>query len=366
MWKTVGMSRSIGRWLRADRDYREAFRLWRSTKPGEAVKAFDRVIEAFPKHARAQAQRALALAAAGRTSDAVRAARQAADLAPNSHVPPLFLGQIQYDAGRFEEARKAFSAAAKLDPENRLVQSYLGLALLALGKMKEGGELLKAHLLYANEGLEGRLVTLAEQYLWEHRDQARPLEGQLTPDEGGRDARPAGVGLRLASAIRKVILLPLAAIRGRKARFSLLAEEAMSVMDFEGAAAVLQEAGKAGADPERVAVSLASIYMQLNKPQAAMEQFGKLPKEAWVDPGLAAVIGEALFESGRYAEARELLALAAAHFRREFAPSYYRGLCEIALGQPQNATSWFAQACERLNPHVAEKRLEEMLRVAGR
>jgi tetratricopeptide (TPR) repeat protein len=364
MWKTVGMSWSIGRWWRADREYREAFRLWRSTKPGEAVKAFDRVIETFPKHARAHAQRALALAAAGNTSEAVRAARQAADLSPKSHVPPLALGRVQYDAGRYEEARKAFAAAAKLDPENKLVQAYLGLALLAMDRLKEGAELLKAHLLYANEGMEGRLLTLAEKYLWERRDQARPLEDQLTLDEGGHDTRPAGFGLRFASALRKVMLLPLAAIRGRKARFSLLAEEAMSVMNLEGAAAALAEAGKAGADPEWVAISLAGIHMQMKKPQAAMEQLSKLPKEAWEDPGLAALIGEALFEAGRYAEAREPLTLAATHFTREFAPSYYRGLVEIALGQPQNATPWFTQACERLNPHIAEKRLAEMLRVA--
>lgn len=365
MWKSAGMAFSIGKWWRADRDYREAFRLWRSSKPGEAVKAFDRVIEAFPRHARAHAQRARTLAAVGRTPEAVKEARQAADLAPSNHAPLLFLGQVQYDAGRYEEARKAFLAAAKLDPENRLVQAYLGLALLAVGKLKEGAELLKAHLLYANEGLEGRLLTLAEQYLWQRRDQARTLEQQLTPEEGGKEVGPVRFGLRFASAVRKVLLLPFSALRGRKAKLSLLAEEAMSVRDLDGAISALQEAEKASADPEWVAVSLASIYLELGKPQAAVEQLAKVPKEAWSDPGMAALIGEALLEAGHYTEAREPLTVAAEHFTREFTPSYYRGLCEIALGQPQAATPWFVQACERLNPHIAEKRLSEMMRVAG-
>jgi len=362
--KSADMALSIGRWWQADRNYAAAFRLWRAGKPGEAAKAFDSVIEAFPKDARAHAQRARALAEAGRTSDAIREARQATGLAPNNHAPLLFLGQIQYDAGRYEEARKAFAAASRLDPENKLVQGYLGLALLAMGKIRDGGELVRAHLLYANEGLEGRLLALAERYLWERREKARRLEEQLTPEEGGPDRGPAGLGLRLASAVRRAILLPLAALRGRKARFALLAAEATSIRDLEAAAAALHEAEKAGADPEWVAVSLASIHMEMDKPQAALEQLARVPKGAWSDPGLAALAGEALFDSGRYAEAREPLTIAADHFTREFAPSYYRGLCEIALDQPQAATPWFTQACERLNPHIAEKRLEEMLRVA--
>jgi len=40
-------------------------------------------------------------------------------------------------------------------------------------------------------------------------------------------------------------------------------------------------------------------------------------------------------------------------------------MCEIALGQPAAAAKWFVRACERLNPHIAEKRLEEMARVWG-
>jgi hypothetical protein len=40
-------------------------------------------------------------------------------------------------------------------------------------------------------------------------------------------------------------------------------------------------------------------------------------------------------------------------------------MCDIALGQPRAATQWFVQAAERLDPHIAEKRLEEMMRVRG-
>jgi tetratricopeptide (TPR) repeat protein len=356
------MGWSLSAWWRADRRYFEAFRLLRAGKPVEAAKAFDAVLATFPHHARAYVQRAVALAAANRVGEAVRSARRAADLAPRSHAPLLFLGRIQFDAGHYEEARKAFSAAARLDPENRLVQAYLGLALLAVGRAEEGAELLRAHLLYGYEGLEGRLLALAEQYLWEHREQARSLEEQLTPDEGGREERPAGLGLRLASAIRLAILWPLARLRGPAAAWRLRAEEAMSVQEWDAAISALEEAEKAGVDQDDVAFALGLSQLEARRPKLAVEQFRRLPQNATQDPEAALLFGAALFDAEQYEEAREPLERAARHFRRDYLPAYFRGLCEVALGRRPSATEWFTEAVERLNPHIAEKRFEEMMR----
>ena len=360
------MSWSITSWWRADREYVRAFRLLRTGQPGEAAKAFEQVLAIFPRHARAQAQRALALAAAGRTGEAVKAARRAAELDPKNHAPLLFLGQIQYDAGAYEEARKALTAAAKLDPGNQLVQAYLGLTLMASGKMAEGAALLKAHLAYGYDRLEGRVIALAERYLWEHRDQARPLEDQLTPDEGGRDTAPVGLWLRVASALRTILLYPLARLRGKRTSTLFRATEAMSVSDFESAIRSLKEAEAAGANPEEIALALGQAYYEARQPQAAAEQLARVPDGVRREPEVAALYGAALFESGRYEEARDYLTLAAERFRQEFAPAYYRGRCEIALGRPKDATTWFVETARRLNPQVAGKRLEEVGRVKDR
>jgi tetratricopeptide (TPR) repeat protein len=354
----------LARW-RADRDYFRACRLARSGAPAEAAKVFDQVIQAVPNHTRAYLQRALALAAAGRTAEAVKAARRAAELAPKSHAAQLFLGQIHYDAGNLDEARKAFTAAARLDPQNQLVQAYLGLTMLAQGQMEKGAEVLQRTLRYGYERLEGRVIALAEAYLWEHRDQARPLEAQLTAEEGGRDDAPAGVWLRSASLFRTVLLAPLARLRGPKAALTLRAREAMSIGDAETAIAALKEAAQAGADPLETAFGLGQAYYDARQPKAAVEQLSHLPEDERRDPDVASLYGGALFEVGRYDEAREYLAIAAARFRQEFVPAYYRGMCDIALGHPKAATHWFVETASRLNPHVAEKRLEEMIRVSA-
>lgn len=363
--KRFDMRWSIVAWWRADRHYFRACRLARAGKPGEAVRAFDEVIAIFPKHARAHAQRALALAAASKVGQAVQAARRAAELDPGNHVPWLFLGKIQYDAGALEEARKAFSAASRLDPDNRLVQAYLGLALLAMGRTEAGAELLRPNLLYGYEPLEGRVTALAEQYLWEHRDRAKSLEDQLTADEGGRPEVSAGWGLRLASAVRRVLLWPLARLRGRAAALALEAEEAMSVGDWEQATEALHRAEQAGTDPEQVALALGQCYLEMDNSTAAVKQFARLPEETRKEPDVALLVGAALFDAGQFEMARKPLEIAAERFSREFVASYYRGLCDIALGQPKTAAAWFTQAAERLNPHIAKKRLAEMLRLCA-
>jgi Flp pilus assembly protein TadD len=357
------MTRRLSDWLRADRRYFKGTSLLRSGKGGEAARAFDDVLSIFPKHARAHVQRAKALAAAGRVGEAVGAARQAVELAPGSHAPMLVLGQIQYDAGRYEEARKGFAAAAKLDPENRLVRSYLGLAMLATGRIEEGALLIDAHMLYGYEGLEARLLTLAEQYLWDHTDEARSLDEQLTPDEGAREEGPAGLGLQFASAVRRILLWPVARLRGPAAWWRLQAEEAFSVRDWDKAIAALQEAEKAGADLQDTAAGLGMAYLEARNPQAAAEQFLRLPQEVRAEADIALPLGASLFDCGRYEEAREPLRIAAERFTRDFLPAYFRGLCDIALDQPGASTHWFILAVERLNPQLAKKRFEEMMRV---
>jgi tetratricopeptide (TPR) repeat protein len=359
------MNWSLGAWWRADREHARAFRQLRSGQPGEAVKTFDRALAIFPKEARTHLQRALALAAAGRTSDAVKAARRAAELDPRNSAPPLFLGQIHYDAGAYDEARKAFSAAAQLDPANQLVQAYLGLSLLALGKFAEGVPLLEAHLAFGYERLEGRVLLLAERYLWERRDRARPLEAQLNAEEGGRETGPAPFALRVLSALRWIVLYPLTRLRGKKAVYLLRASEAASIGDFETTVKSLRAAEAAGADPQDIALSLGQAYYDAGKPEAAAEHFARLPEEVQQEPEVAALVGAALFESGRYQAARDLLALAAARFRQEFIPAYYLAMCELALGRHRESLKWFEETAARLNPHVAEKRLEEMARVSG-
>lgn len=348
----------LWKWWRADRAYFRGCRLAREGKWGEAVRAFDQVIAHWPADARAHGRRALALAGAGRHQEAVRAARKAAELAPDNHAPLLFLGQIHFDAGNLTEARKALVAARRLDPDNRLVQAWLGLCLLALGDRGEGVELLDRHLDYGYEGVEGRLIALVEARLW-GKEGAPSLEEQLRKEEGEEER--GGFWLRVFSLVRRAGLWPLARVRGRAAAELLLAEEAFALGEAEEAVRRLRAAEGLGAGGPGLALRLGQAYYESGRPQAAVEQFSRVPEEERRAPEVALLVGGALFEAGRYEEARPYLTIAADRYRRDFAPAYYRGLCDIALGNRRGATKWFIETAARLNPRVARRRLQAML-----
>ncbi len=351
------------RW-RADREYRQAFRLLRAGKPAEAAKSFERVLVARPTHFRAEAQRARALAAAGRTSEAIRAARQAAELAPKSSVPLLFLGQIQYDAGAYEEARKAFRQAAERDPENQLIQAYLGLTALRGGQFEEAAPLLERYLLFGYEGLEARMLVLAERYLWEHRDKARTLRAATHRGRGRRATPPPPASpcapSRWCGPWCCGRWRGCGEVRGWR---GCGPKRRCRCTSSSGPMPHYRAAEAAGADAMEMALAQGVAYYEAGKSQAAAEQLLRLPEEMQQDPEVAGLLGGALFESGRCEQARPFLAIAATRLRKDFAPAYYRGLCAIALGKDKEAVSWFEQAAERLNPELAKKRLEEMLRV---
>jgi thioredoxin-like negative regulator of GroEL len=143
----------------------------------------------------------------------------------------------------------------------------------------------------------------------------------------------------------------------------LRAEEAVSVRDWDAAIAALLAAGEAGADAEDIALTLGGAYLEAGRPEAAARELSALPEEVLAEPPVALMAGAALYESGRYEEARGPLGIAAERFTQDFLPAYLRGMCDIALGKPNAAVRWFTSAAESLNPHLARRRFEEMLRV---
>ena len=47
----------------------------------------------------------------------------------------------------------------------------------------------------------------------------------------------------------------------------------------------------------------------------------------------------------------------------DYWPFYYLGLCSVAQSDAERARSWFKKATERINPDIAQKRLDELVRV---
>jgi len=100
-------------------------------EPAAAIAEFRRELAVSPKNHVALVQIALAELRRGRAEDALPAAREAAELAPDVPAARLALGRALLGVGKTEEAVAEMEAAVKLAPENprlryALAQAYAG------------------------------------------------------------------------------------------------------------------------------------------------------------------------------------------------------------------------------------------------
>jgi len=64
-------------------------------------------------------------------------------LAPDSDVPLVALGSVEFCQGKFNQAIKKYKQALKKDPDSIYAMAYMGEALFFMGKRKEAIEQLK-------------------------------------------------------------------------------------------------------------------------------------------------------------------------------------------------------------------------------
>lgn len=74
----------------------------------------------------------------GRPKEAEEIFAGVAALLPESDVPRVALGNLQFSQGRFQRALKHHQEALKLRPESAIAQAHVGEALLFLKRTEEG------------------------------------------------------------------------------------------------------------------------------------------------------------------------------------------------------------------------------------
>ncbi len=81
-----------------------------------------------------------------------------AAIAPDSDVPLVAMGNVDFCENKVEKAIKRYEQALKLDPESIYAKVYLGEALVFAGKKEEGIELLR-EVKAADRGGAGEFAT---------------------------------------------------------------------------------------------------------------------------------------------------------------------------------------------------------------
>ncbi len=151
----------------------------------------------------------MAALGAGELEIATRAARRAAELAPDRAAPHVLLGNVAHRRGRFEEARESFERARTLDPDEP--GAWIGLGRLAEASGdRDGARKFYEHAMNLRTSDPESVWRLAAFEIEDgNADAARKLLAKLPPAE----VRQPLAALRLAWAERAAGRGELARIR---------------------------------------------------------------------------------------------------------------------------------------------------------
>jgi tetratricopeptide (TPR) repeat protein len=94
----------------------------------------------------------------GKPKEAEEVFAGVAALLPESDVPLVALGNLEFAQGRAQRALKHHQEALKLRPDSAIAQAHVGEALLWLKKTKEGLQALDKALAMDPEGPAGRFA----------------------------------------------------------------------------------------------------------------------------------------------------------------------------------------------------------------
>ncbi len=83
-------------------------------------------------------------------------------MSPDSEIPIVALGSVEFCRGKFSQATTKYKKALKINPESFYAQAYMGEALFFLGKKKEAVKELKG---VAKKDPEGRAGDFARALL---------------------------------------------------------------------------------------------------------------------------------------------------------------------------------------------------------
>ena len=103
----------------------------------EAIKLFDRVLEVAPDDLKALCNKGVALGHLDKLEEAIKLLDRALEVAPDDLTTLSNKGVALYNLGKFEESIKLFDRVLGLDPDYLTALTLKGVALYNLGKFEE-------------------------------------------------------------------------------------------------------------------------------------------------------------------------------------------------------------------------------------
>jgi tetratricopeptide (TPR) repeat protein len=251
-----------------------------------AVKLYSKAITADSSLFQAYYQRATALIALGRETEAEADLKRVLDLDQTFARAHRALGQILLDRGMTEEAKRELSRTIELDPTLPGVRTFYASALIKSGQPQAAIEHLQVAIARGEDlALCHALLGVAQERVGKAAEAFAAYSRAIEIDPANATAR-----------------------EGRARGFEKQGELAKAIEDYS-------TAYRAQPSPD-LAFKLAQLHARAGQPQAAIQLYRNLLKERPEDFALRAEMARLMYETGQTEEAaREITTIAAARPR---------------------------------------------------
>lgn len=351
----------------------------------EAISFFEKAL-AIKEDPRVYFQQAILLAELDRYLEADACINKAIALNSRNPVFYLFYGIFQYDLGNYQEALAKFNKSIELDKNNLLSISYRGLTLLNLGKIEDGLKILKKNLKHTNPSFQSRLLLFCESYLKDRLDESLMEMLGLTLPYVNQEKLYHAPALIIANLLKRIlswltfylqsffVLVRYFRDKDKEKRLAfsyfLKGSRFEKINDFEHSLAEYMKAIVVNPEFYLVRKKVADILCLKRQYEFALEHFEKLlsskDKEAKdifaQDYSFFLEYGITLYYLKRYREAKNSLEIACFLDEQDFLSYYYLGKCSYMLNEVSLSRKYFQKAVESLNPNLAERLLEVVIR----
>lgn len=328
-----------------------------------ALAYYDKALAAAPDHVEGLVSRAGLLLDFNRAADAARDVQALLKVDPNDARGNYLTALLAEREGRAAEAKAALAkVTAQLDPVPIEMLRYRP-QLLMLGGLAHYGldETEKA-----KPYLEGVLrdqpgspaAKLMARIHLKERNFARAIEAlegykRLHPQDAQATLLLATAHMAEGRHTRAIALLQAATQQGARPEYQeALGMAFMKAGQFKSAQAELEAAFKRDPSALAVGTALASLYLQLGQPAAAVRVAEQINKDQKDQPGLLFLLGKARLEAGDVAGARTALESAVKADPRFIDPQLELGRIELRTGAVAAAKSRLGAALERAPKHV--------------
>lgn len=369
----------INQIVKTERLFSKGQKLLKRTKFSEAVETFNQALSINSKYARIYLHKAFALSYIKKHSEAVKSLEKAIELEPSNSVFPMFLGVVHLDHEKHEEASNALENSLHISPTNSLALSYKGLTLLYLRKIDEGYKLLKENIRSTNPDFQSRFMVYCEDFLLKKKELSKSLDEIIASEKKTSHLiQPIRLILKNMSnsigqfidkidyLIPSIFLTILYIFRPQKRKayvHYLEAEKHKSLNEIEPAIINYKKALELNPSLDEVRKCLTEVYITKNDFKNALKYAKSIKEDKRNKPQQLLLLGFIFYNLNKFEEAIEKINLAVEDITGNYEPFYYLGLCYLRIGNKDKARLSFKEATSRLNPQIAEKRLNEMIRI---